>query len=97
MSDDRKVGESAKTFGNRGKGRRKGVPNKMTAAAKDAIAQAFNRLGGTDGLVSWAEANDDNRKAFYTQIWPKIIPLQVSGDDEGGPLRMVLEQSDVAL
>lgn len=76
---ERKVGESA---GNRGKGRKKGVPNRMTAAAKEAIAMAFEDLGGVDGLVKWAKSDPDNQKAFYTQVWPKIVPLQVNGSHD---------------
>ncbi len=67
---------------NAGKGRKKGVPNKTTKLAKQAIADAFDNLGGTDALVEWAQKNDENRKVFYSQIWTKIIPLQVSGDPD---------------
>lgn len=65
-----------------GAGRPKGAPNKLTAAAKDAIAQAFEQLGGVDALVAWAEEDDDYRKVFYSQIWTKIIPLQLAGDKD---------------
>lgn len=71
--------------GNRGKGRPKGVPNKTTALAKDALAYAFDKLGGQDALVKWARSDPDNTKAFYTSIWPKLLPLQVSGEG-GGPI-----------
>lgn len=67
-------------------GRVKGTPNKLTQAAKDAIATAFEDLGGTDALVEWAKLHPDNRKVFYSQIWPKIVPLQVSGEG-GGPVQ----------
>jgi len=66
-----------------GKGRPKGVPNKNTILAKQAIAQAFDELGGTAGLVAWAQAEDENLKVFYATIWPKIIPVQteITGKD----------------
>ncbi len=70
--------------GKAGPGRPKGIPNKATAKAKEAIALAFDQLGGTDALVEWAKISDDNRKVFYSQIWTKIIPLQVDGPGEGG-------------
>lgn len=63
-------------------GRQKGTPNKVTTAAKDAIAQAFDRVGGVDSLVEWIETSDDNRKVFYTSVYPKLIPVQVSGDPD---------------
>lgn len=65
---------------NAGKGRVKGVPNKVTTLAKRAIAEAFDELGGKAALVEWAKLNDDNMKVFYATIWPKIIPLQVEAD-----------------
>jgi hypothetical protein len=63
-------------------GRQKGTPNKTTVAAKEAIHQAFEQMGGIPALVKWANKNDDNAKAFYTQVWPKIVPLQVGGDPD---------------
>lgn len=66
-----------------GKGRPKGVPNKNTILARQAIAQAFDELGGTEGLVRWVKADEDNMKVFYATIWPKIIPVQteITGKD----------------
>jgi hypothetical protein len=68
--------------GERRGGRQKGTPNKTTKAAKEAIHECFERLGSVDGLHEWAQ---DNKKEFYTVIWPKIIPLQVGGE-EGNPI-----------
>ena len=67
---------------NAGKGRPKGAVNKTTAIAKDALAYAFDKLGGQDGLVLWASESEENRKIFYQAIWPKLLPLQLTG---GGP------------
>lgn len=66
--------------GTPGPGRPKGSQNKTTAAAKDAIAQAAAELGGTDRLVAWAQADPKNEYAFWTSVYPKLIPLQVGGD-----------------
>lgn len=74
--------------GERRGGRAKGTPNKTTKAAKEVIAEAFDRIGGTAALVEWAKLNGDNRKAFYTIIWPKIIPLTVGGDADN-PLTII--------
>lgn len=65
--------------GNRGKGRRKGVQNKTTRFAKEAIEEAFEKMGSVDALTKWAKAN---QKEFYTLIFPKLLPLQVHGDRE---------------
>lgn len=68
-----------------GKGRPKGVPNKITTLAKDAIAQAAEKLGGVDRLVEWAQEDDANERAFWATIYPKLLPLQVTGEG-GGPV-----------
>lgn len=80
--------------GKPGPGRPKGVPNKTTTLAKQAILDAFDKLGGTDALVKWAQTDDDHLKAFYTQIWPKVLPLQVTGED-GGAIIHRIERSIV--
>lgn len=71
----RRVGD-----GTPGPGRPKGVPNRTTQAAKEAIAQAAAELGGSARLVEWAQENPKNEFAFWSQIYPKLLPLQVSGD-----------------
>ena len=70
---------------NAGKGRKKGVPNKVTRAAKEAIQFAFDELGGAEALATWARANDKNKAVFYSVIFPKIIPHEVTGEN-GKPL-----------
>ncbi len=70
--------------GNAGKGRPKGSPNKATKTAKEAIALAAEGLGGTDRLIAWAQEDPLNERAFWSSIYPKLLPLQVSGPGENG-------------
>ena len=67
------------------KGRPAGVPNKLTTAAKSAIEAAAEGLGGAKRLQEWASSDPLNERAFWTQIYPKLLPLQVTGQD-GAPL-----------
>ncbi len=71
-------------IGTRGKGRPKGSPNKITATAKDAIAQAAADLGGTKRMVAWAKEDAKNEAVFWGTIYPKLIPVQVNGAGDGG-------------
>ena len=71
-----------------GAGRPKGSVNKVTAAAKDAIAQAAASLGGHERLVAWAKEDAQNERAFWTTIYPKLIPVTLSGD-AANPLRSI--------
>lgn len=74
VKETKKIGQ-----GKAGPGRPKGLPNKTTQAAKDAIALAAEALGGTDRLVKWVKEDPDNEKAFWVSIYPKLLPLQVNG------------------
>ena len=83
------------TGGKPGPGRPKGSPNKVTAAAKDAIAEAAEQLGGVSRLVSWAKEDSKNEHAFWASIYPKLLPLQVSGNLD--VVTMTKEQRDAAV
>jgi hypothetical protein len=65
-----------------GRGRPKGAQNKTTRAAKEAIAYAAEGLGGADRLVAWAQEDAKNEAAFWTTIYPKLLPLQLGGDPD---------------
>ena len=71
---------------NMGKGRPKGTPNKMTMQAKEAISYAAEGLGGAERLVEWAKEDPQNEKVFWAQIYPKLLPLQVTGNN-GSPIQ----------
>lgn len=75
---------SAVGAGKPGPGRPPGSRNKTTVIAKEAIALVADKLGGVDRMVAWAKEAPDNEKAFWTQVYPKLLPLQVGGEDGGG-------------
>lgn len=83
MSGDNSV---SKVGGNRKRektgGRKKGTPNKMTAKAKGAIEQAAETLGGAERLAAWAKEDPANERVFWSQIYTKLLPLQVKGEDD---------------
>lgn len=71
-----KKGEKRPNQGKRG-------PAKTTLAAKEAIQLAAEGLGGTDRLVAWAKEDPLNERAFWSSIYPKLLPLQVTGEGGG--------------
>lgn len=85
MDDPKKGTDRPKQAPNGGKGRPKGAINKTTKAAKDAIAQAAEALGGADRLTAWAKEDPANERVFWGTIYPKLLPLQVTGEG-GGPV-----------
>lgn len=88
---DSKIGEvtEKRMPPNMGKGRPKGALNRTTTSAKEAIAIAADKLGGAERLVAWAQEDPTNERAFWATIYPKLLPLQVSGED-GGPIQAVI-------
>lgn len=64
-------------------GRPKGLKNKTTQTALEAIALAADELGGADRLVEWAKEDPANEKVFWGTIYPKLLPLQVTGEGGG--------------
>lgn len=68
-------------------GRKKGTPNKQTAAIKDMIIQALDKAGGVDYLLSQA---DENPNAFLTLVG-KVLPLQLQGDPDN-PLTLKIQE-----
>lgn len=75
-------------------GRKKGTPNKTTRTVKEAIQMAADQLGGVDRLVLWAKEDPANERAFWTQIYTKLLPLEVKAEhsgEGGGPVRFVIE------
>lgn len=75
-------------FGKGNPGKPKGAINKTTLAAKDAIAQAAEELGGADRLVAWVKEDTANERVFWGTIYPKLLPLQVNGSGPNGELML---------
>lgn len=92
MDEIRKVGASA---GNRGKGRKKGVPNKITANLKEAILEAAKRAGGKGGTVAYLQAQASANPGPFMALLGKVLPMQITGED-GGPLQVVVKQFTLA-
>ena len=73
---------------NEGKGRKKGVPNKVTADVKAMILEALSKAGGAEYLL---KQSGENPAAFMTLIG-KVLPMQVTGAG-GDALKVVFTMS----
>ena len=69
-----KVEENLSSHGGKrpGSGRKAGVPNKISATAKQNVIDVFEQLGGVEHMTKWAQENPNN---FYN-IYSKIMPTQ---------------------
>lgn len=74
--------EGEKNLTNRGRGRPKGSQNKTTRLAKEAIEKAAEGLGGVDRMIAWAKEDPSNEKVFWSQMYTKLLPVQVAGDPD---------------
>jgi len=68
--------------GKKSGGRRKGTPNKFTSLVREAIESAAEELGGAQRLAAWAKENPSNERTFWANIFPKLLPVQVTGSDD---------------
>lgn len=76
-------------------GRQKGTPNKTTALLKDAILKAAEQAGDgdmTEYLTQQARLNPGP----FLSLLGKVLPMQISGDDDGGPLQIVVKKFTLA-
>ena len=81
-----------RSAGNRGQGRKKGVPNKQTTALKDMILAALDGAGGIDYLKAQAI---ETPAAFMTLVG-KVLPLQLTGEG-GGAIVLSISQDEANL
>ena len=68
-------------------GRPKGTPNKLTNVARGAVLDVFNRMGGADGLLRWAEAEPTS---FYSAFL-KLIPKEVEANAAGHGIQVIVQ------
>ncbi len=78
-----------------GPGRKRGVPNKVTAELRDMILRSLEEAGGVDYLVQ--RALDPKTAPAFLALLGKILPMQLTGTggrtlaDELAGLNEVLE------
>ena len=62
-------------------GRKKGVCNKATRNVKEVFEEAFEKLGGVNAMLKWAQ-RPENQSAFYN-LYAKLLPkdLKLTSDN----------------
>ena len=63
-------------------GRRRGTPNKITRAFREAVLVAYDAIGGDQAFSTWAR---ENQTEFY-RLAGRLIPLQVAHTSEAPQL-----------
>lgn len=85
MSEEPKKGINT---GNRGMGRPKGAPNKITADIRRAILEAAEAAGGEGGTVGYLTIQAKENPSAFMGLLGKILPSVVVGDPEN-PLNVI--------
>jgi hypothetical protein len=49
----------------------------MSRECKEMIATTFESVGGLQGLIDWVKKSDDNRAAFYTRMYIRLLPVNL--------------------
>ena len=83
-------------FGKGNPGKPKGAVSKVGKAAKEVIAEAAESLGGAKRLVAWAKEDPLIERAFWSNIYPKLLPMQVTGAGANGAHEVILQVVGVA-
>ena len=71
--------------GNAGKGRPKGVPNKITKALKEAILEAAEGAH-PKGTVGYLKAQASENPVAFMTLLGKVLPMTVEGTGDNGAL-----------
>ncbi|MCK5374144.1 MAG: hypothetical protein KAJ40_02560 [Alphaproteobacteria bacterium] len=74
-------------------GRKKGTPNKTTTTVKEAIMNAFDKLGGEEYLVDIAK---QDHKTFCSLLG-RVLPKEISASIETDLSLMTDEELDTEL
>ena len=59
-----------------------GAENRLNKQCKEMLATCFESVGGLPGLVKWVKESPQNRGAFYTRMWVRLVGLDVHIKDE---------------
>lgn len=73
-------------------GKPKGALTKTSKEAKEIIASVALSLGGAERLEAWIKLEEKNESAFWTTIYPKLLPLTVAGDKDNPLAHTVIER-----
>lgn len=80
--------------GERRGGRQKGTPNKLTADARQAVALAFQGVGGVEALTQWAH---EHPTEFFTRVWTRTIPEEQKHEIVGEVRHAIVKWGDVEI
>lgn len=73
--------------GNAGKGRPKGVPNKVTKALKEMILEAAEQAH-PKGTVGYLRAQATDNPVAFMALLGRVLPMTIQGNNADGSITM---------
>lgn len=68
-------------------GRKKGTPNKLTRAFREAVHRVYDSIGGDDAFSKWAKGN----RTEYYKIAARMIPTEIVGPGPDGQHKLEVD------
>jgi len=68
------------------------TPARRRTNMRDSMENVYKTLGGDEEMIAWVRASELNRRIFYRDIVPKLVPREVNNrhtDPDGGPVKHV--------
>ena len=78
-------------------GRKKGTPDQFNATVKETVLSVFTKLGGEEGLLSWTQSSEANRRIFYSsymKMLPREVHVQNGDSPDALPFRLTIEKDE---
>ena len=75
-------------------GRKRGTPNKISGALKEAILEAAEQAGGEHGTVGYLVVQAHANPAAFMSLLGKVLPMTIAGTEQDGKVgaRLVVEE-----
>jgi len=71
-------------------GRQPGTRNVHSKTVKHNVMQVFEGLGGWEAMLHWAK---ENQTAFYTVVYPKLLPAELAESGHGSGITVIVQRS----
>jgi hypothetical protein len=71
-------------------GRKKGTPNKISSALKEAILEAAEQAGGEDGIVGYLVVQAHANPVAFMSLLGKVLPMTIADTAENEETNFVV-------
>jgi len=97
ITSRRNLGILAVKGENEGTGRPNTLANRKTLNLNGVqnVLQVFDNLGGADGMTAWANGSKEAKSKFYCNIYPKVLPREITGNLNHSHIHAHLEGLDI--